>query len=104
MNPSDRFNYMASVVRNVCNATLSLLFTLSLAIWGLVVNRKQAWRTDGGTAASGAGAILLALAYVALTISYIPFRDQFGIWHHRRRHSLAELLCLMVVSWRGYGH
>jgi hypothetical protein len=77
LHPSDRFNYMASAVRNVCNATLSLLFTLSLAIWGLVVNRKQAWRTDGGTAAFGAGSILLALAYVALTISYIPFRDQF---------------------------
>ena len=76
LHESDRFNYMASAVRNVCNATLSLLFTLSLAIWGFVVNRKQAWRTDGGTAAFGAGAILLALAYVALTISYIPFRDE----------------------------
>lgn len=77
LHSSDRFNYMASAARNVCNATLSLLFTISLAIWGFVVNRKQAWRTDGGTAAFGAGAILLALAYVALTVSYIPFRDQF---------------------------
>ena len=77
LHSSDRFIYMASAARNVCNATLSLLFTLSLAVWGFVVNRKQAWRTDGGTAAFGAGAILLALAYVALTISYIPYRDQF---------------------------
>jgi len=77
LHPSDRFNNMANAVRNVCNATLSLLFTISLLIWGFVVNRKQAWRTDGGTAAFGAGAILLALAYTALTISYIPSRDQF---------------------------
>ena len=77
LHPSDQFNNLANAVRNVCNATLSLLFTISLLIWGFVVNRKQAWRTDGGTAAFGAGAILLALAYTALTISYIPSRDQF---------------------------
>ena len=77
LHPSDRFNNIANGVRNVCNATLSLLFTISLLIWGFVVNRKQAWRTDGGTAAFGAGAILLALTYTALTISYIPSRDQF---------------------------
>ncbi|KAH9002794.1 hypothetical protein EDB86DRAFT_2898099 [Lactarius hatsudake] len=77
LHPSQQFNNVASAVRNVCNATLSILFTLSLGIWGFVVNRKQAWRTDGGTAAFGVGAILLALAYTALTISYIPSRDQF---------------------------
>jgi hypothetical protein len=77
LHPSDQFNNLANAVRNVCNATLSILFTISLLIWGFVVNRKQAWRTDGGTAAFGAGAILLALAYTALTISYIPSRDQF---------------------------
>lgn len=64
-------------VRNVCNATLTFLFGISLAIWGFVVNRKQAWRTDGGTAAFGIGAIILALASTAITIAYIPSRDQF---------------------------
>jgi len=66
-----------SSVRNVCNATLTILFSISLAIWGFVVNRKQAWRTDGGTAAFGVGAIILALASTAITIAYIPSRDQF---------------------------
>lgn len=66
-----------SNVRNVCNATLTILFSISLAIWGFVMNRKQAWRTDGGTAAFGVGAIILALASTAITISYIPSRDQF---------------------------
>ena len=64
-------------VRNVCNATLTILFSISLCLWGFVVNRKQAWRTDGGTAAFGAGAIILALASTAITIAYIPSRDQF---------------------------
>ncbi|KAI9455149.1 hypothetical protein BJY52DRAFT_1281284 [Lactarius psammicola] len=51
LHSSQQFNNVARAVRNVCNATLSILFTLSLAICSLVVNRKQAWRTDGGTAA-----------------------------------------------------
>ncbi|GJJ08604.1 hypothetical protein Clacol_002823 [Clathrus columnatus] len=47
--------------RNICSLTLSFLFTLSLLIWGFLVNRESAWRTDGGTAVFGAGAVLLAL-------------------------------------------
>jgi hypothetical protein len=71
------FIFAAAAVRNVCNATLSILFTVSLLFWGFVVNRHQAWRTDGGTAAFGVGAILFALLSTALTIAYIPSRDQF---------------------------
>ena len=58
-------------VRNVCNATLSLLFTLALFIWGLLVNRKQAWRTDGGTAAFGCAALSLAVVSTALNFLYV---------------------------------
>ena len=77
LNPHLDFISDMSSVRNVCNATLTILFSISLAIWGFVVNRKQAWRTDGGTAAFGVGAIILALASTAITISYIPSREQF---------------------------
>jgi hypothetical protein len=63
--------------RNVCNAALSLLFTSALVIWGFFVNRRQAWRTDGGTAAFGAGAILLALISTTLNFCYIPRQDQY---------------------------
>lgn len=69
---------IASAVQNVCNATLSLLFTASLFIWGCFVNRKQAWRTDGGTAAFGVGALLLAIASTAITFVYIPSKDQYN--------------------------
>ena len=77
LHPRLSFVLGAGAVRNVCNATLSILFTLFLVIWGFVVNRKQAWRTDGGTAAFGVGAILFAFLSTALTIAYIPSRDQF---------------------------
>jgi hypothetical protein len=69
----------SDAVRNVCNATLSLLFTTSLFIWGFLVNRKQAWRTDGGTAIFGVGALALAIMSTALNILYIPSQDQY-VW------------------------
>lgn len=67
----------ADAVQNVCSATLSLLFTLSLVIWGFFVKRDQAWRTDGGTAAFGAGAMILAFASTALTFVNIPSKQQY---------------------------
>jgi hypothetical protein len=77
INSNDRVVYWADAVQNVCNATLSLLFTLSLIIWGFFVKRDQAWRTDGGTAAFGAGAMFMALASTVLTFVYIPSKEQF---------------------------
>ena len=72
-------NITATAVRNVCNATLSLLFTTSLFIWGLLVNRKQAWRTDGGTAIFGCAALSLALVSTALNFLYVHKEDEF-VW------------------------
>jgi len=71
-------NY-SDAVRNVCNATLSFLFSASLFIWGFLVNRKQAWRWDGGTAVFGIGALALAIMSTALNILYIPSQDQY-VW------------------------
>ncbi|THH33057.1 hypothetical protein EUX98_g1107 [Antrodiella citrinella] len=78
MQNSTHITSIANAVQNVCNATLSLLFTASLFIWGFLVNSKQAWRTDGGTAAFGAGALTLALASTAITFVYIPHKDQYA--------------------------
>jgi hypothetical protein len=69
---------MASAIQNICNATLSLLFTASLFIWGFLVNRKQAWRTDGGTAAFGIGALMLAIVSTGITFIYIPSKDHYS--------------------------
>lgn len=75
---SGQLTSIASAVQNVCNATLSLLFTISLFIWGCFVNRKQAWRTDGGTAAFGIGALMLALVSTVITFIYIPSKDHYS--------------------------
>ncbi|CCM03920.1 uncharacterized protein FIBRA_06071 [Fibroporia radiculosa] len=64
-------------VQNVCNATLSLLFTAALFVWGLLVNRKNAWRTDGGTASFGVGALTLAPLSTAISLLSVPLKDEF---------------------------
>lgn len=86
-------NPISSDVKNVCNATLSLLFTVALFIWGLLVNRKQAWRTDGGTAVFGGAALALALVSTALNFIYV-----------HREEELAWLPGLMwaVVLWQSF--
>ncbi|KAJ3793227.1 hypothetical protein GGU11DRAFT_818748 [Lentinula aff. detonsa] len=70
---------IANEIRNICNATLSLLFTASLFIWGLLVNRSQAWRTDGGTAVFGASALGLAMVSTALNFLYVPKNEEY-VW------------------------
>lgn len=86
--------HVASAVRNVCNATLSLLFTIALFIWGVLVNRRQAWRTDGGTAVFGCAALSLALISTALNFIYV----------HRGEENIAWLQSLMwaVVLWQSF--
>jgi hypothetical protein len=84
---------LAEDTRNVCNAALSLLFTSALIIWGFFVNREAAWRTDGGTAAFGAGAITLALMSTTLNFIYIPSQDQYG-WMPK--------LMWSVVMWQSF--
>ncbi|OCH85410.1 hypothetical protein OBBRIDRAFT_711337, partial [Obba rivulosa] len=76
-----RMSRAAFVVQNVCNATLSLLFTASLLLWGLLLHRARAWRTDGGTASFGLGASALALASTTITFLYIPADAQYE-WLH----------------------
>ena len=60
---------LGDAIRNICNSTLTLLYMCALMIWGLLVNRRRAWRTDGGTAAFGGGA--MGLAFLNTIISFI---------------------------------
>ncbi|KAH9919366.1 uncharacterized protein B0H18DRAFT_1086646 [Fomitopsis serialis] len=83
----------AIAIQNVCNATLSLLFTVSLALWGLLVNRKNAWRMDGGTAAFGVGALILAAISTVISLVYIPTRFEF---------SWMKPLMWSVILWQSF--
>jgi len=84
---------IADTVRNTCNAALSLLFTAALLLWGFHVNRERAWRTDGGTAAFGAGAITLAIISSALNFLYIPYKDDYS-WLPR--------LIWAIMQWQNF--
>jgi len=97
-------NY-SDAVRNVCNATLSFLFSASLFIWGFLVNRKQAWRWDGGTAIFGVGALALAIMSTALNILYIPSQDQY-VWLPGLMWAVVlwqSFFGMVVVGWRWHG-
>ncbi|PWN43896.1 hypothetical protein IE81DRAFT_329096 [Ceraceosorus guamensis] len=64
---------LGDAIRNICNSTLTLLYTSALLIWGLLVNRRRAWRTDGGTAAFGGGSVGLAIINTAISFVEIAF-------------------------------
>jgi len=87
-------SHISADVKNVCNATLSLLFTVSLFIWGLLVNRRQAWRTDGGTAVFGAAALALALVSTALNFIYVDRQEEVITW--------LPGLMWVVVLWQSF--
>lgn len=90
---SPSVNNISSAVRNVCNATLSLLFTIALFVWGFLVNRQQAWRTDGGTAVFGASALVLAVISTALNFLYVHKEEEF-VW--------LPALVWAVVLWQSF--
>ncbi len=66
-------NDLGDAIRNICNSTLTLLYTTALLIWGLFVNRQRAWRAGGGTAAFGGGSVGLALINTAISFTEIPY-------------------------------
>ncbi|KAK2463092.1 hypothetical protein APHAL10511_004747 [Amanita phalloides] len=84
---------VASAVHNVCSATLSLLFTTALFLWGFLVNRRQAWRTDGGTAAFGTAALTLAVFSTTLNFIYVDRQVEY-VW-------LPSLLWT-VILWQSF--
>jgi hypothetical protein len=86
---------LGDAIRNVFDGTLLLIFSVSLVIWGLLVNRKRAWRFDGGTAAFGAGATILAI--ISTAINFVEVKEDTINW-------LQNLLWAIVLwqSWLGF--
>ena len=77
------------------NSTLLLIFAIALAIWGLLVNRRRAWRTDGGTAAFGVGALLLAI--ITTSFNFVSVAEDGIEW-------LQHLLFAAILwqTWLGW--
>lgn len=69
---------LGDAMRSVCNASLTLLYIAALLIWGLFINRKRAWQTEGGAAGFGVIAISLGLAGSAL--NYVEIREDRLQW------------------------
>ncbi|KAN0066226.1 hypothetical protein ACQY0O_000320 [Thecaphora frezii] len=64
---------LGDAIRNICNSTLTLLYTSALLIWGVLVNRRRAWRAGGGTAAFGGGSVGLAIVNTAISFIEIKY-------------------------------
>ncbi|TIC09549.1 hypothetical protein E3Q15_03325 [Wallemia mellicola] len=85
----------AESIKNVCNSTLTLLFTAGLIIWGGIINRRRAWRTDGGTAAFGVSAI--ALAVIGTSVNFLLIKEDEVPWLQS-----VEWAIVMWQSWLGF--
>ncbi|KAL1405778.1 hypothetical protein Q8F55_007451 [Vanrija albida] len=86
---------LGDAIRNVFSSTLLLIFTLSLCIWGFLVNRRRAWRLDGGTGVFGGGA--LGLAFVTTASSFVAVKEEGIDW-------LQHLIWAAVLwqTWLGW--
>ena len=74
----NEYEDLADAISAICDSTLTLLYASALLLWGLVVNRTSAWRTDGGTAAFGALAI--GFAFVGTAVNFLEVREDSLQW------------------------
>ncbi|CAO1631754.1 unnamed protein product [Parajaminaea phylloscopi] len=97
LSPADdvKTSDLGDAIRNICNSTLTLLYTCALMIWGGFVNRRRAWRGDGGTAAFGAGS--MGLAVINTAMSFVQIRYDRLWW-------LPDICWTLTIwqSWLGF--
>jgi len=93
---STKLTDLSDAIQSICNSTLSLLYTIALLVWGVIVNRKQAWRLEGGTAAFGAAALLLAMNSTALSFLQLSDIGPFA-WMTSLLHT--SIVWQNFVSW-----
>ena len=95
LSGSQKILDISDSIRNVLNSTLLLIFTIALIIWGCFVNRRRAWRTDGGTAVFGSGAVFLAI--VSTTVNFVAVAEDGIDW---LQHLLyAAILWQIWLGW-----
>lgn len=57
---------LGEAIRDTCDSSLTLLYTLAIFLWSLTLNRERAWRSEGGTVAFGILALVLGSCGTAL--------------------------------------
>nr|XP_031863953.1 uncharacterized protein CI109_000597 [Kwoniella shandongensis]KAA5531025.1 hypothetical protein CI109_000597 [Kwoniella shandongensis] len=95
LSPHQTVLDVSDAIRNVFNSTLLLIFTISLVIWGFFVNRRRAWRFDGGTAVFGVGSLFLAA--VSTSFNFVAVAEDGIDW---LQHLLfAAVLWQVWLGW-----
>ncbi|WVR09422.1 hypothetical protein IAU60_006489 [Kwoniella sp. DSM 27419] len=95
LSPHQTVLDISDAIRNVFNSTLLLIFTISLVIWGFFVNRRRAWRFDGGTAVFGFGSLFLAA--VSTSFNFVAVAEDGIDW---LQHLLfAAVLWQVWLGW-----
>ncbi|BGP21482.1 hypothetical protein Rt10032_c01g0189 [Rhodotorula toruloides] len=88
-------NDLGDAIRNTCNSSLTLLYTLALWIWGLTLNRSRAWRTEGGTASFGI--VALVLGVLGTAVNFVEIKED------RMRWLPGVVTCILLwQSWVGF--
>lgn len=75
---------IGDAIQDICESTLSLLYSFALIAWSTVVNRRRAWRMDGAAALFGIAA--LVTAFGKTVTSYVHIRFERAYW-------------ILVISW-----
>ncbi|OCF32689.1 hypothetical protein I316_05610 [Kwoniella heveanensis BCC8398] len=95
LSPHQTVLDISDAIRNVFNSTLLLIFTISLVIWGFFVNRRRAWRSDGGTAVFGIGSLFLAA--ISTSFNFVAVAEDGIDW---LQHLLfAAVLWQVWLGW-----
>ncbi|KAI3617075.1 hypothetical protein CBS9595_002984 [Malassezia furfur] len=75
---------IGDVIQDICESTLSLLYSFALIAWSTLVNRHRAWRMDGAAALFGVATLVTALGKTVT--SYVHIRFERAFW-------------ILVISW-----
>ncbi|WFD45221.1 hypothetical protein MPSI1_003899 [Malassezia psittaci] len=66
-------------VQDICESTLSLLYTFALIFWSTFVNRRNAWRTEGSAIVFGIATILVSVNKTVTSFVLIRFQRTYWI-------------------------
>ncbi|WFD00998.1 hypothetical protein MYAM1_003758 [Malassezia yamatoensis] len=66
-------------VQDICESSLSLLYTFALIFWSTLLNRRNAWRTEGSAIVFGIATILVSVGKTITSFVLIRFQRTYWI-------------------------